>query len=657
MVGERNRYRYKSPFSTYNIPKSANKDQIVVQRISEHIDRVLEEVPCPTARNRKQLTSCRCLELIRNDDQLVEQLNKLLKDFGSYDNNSRRLFLHGAVTHSSVIFDSLFRGERRRSCTFLLNGVGDGGENGRVFVCSNAFRKLFCVGQIVWKTLLEESSIPVKKNYPHLNNNVHGMVSCTQRIIDYLYNLAKEEGEPYATRYVRMLTGVGIREEEKGHVQLPSSYTKRQLYRRFCYESGWIAKPDSVGNYVPVVEYDRRPFDSEAGEFSLWPDGSQSLQVCSWRTFLNIWDKYLPFITIRSPSQDTCMDCHIFRNQQKYRQCTIVSSSSSLDNASSSLGNFEEIEGLMENPEEETEESHENLILRAAAHVREAIAQKKLASLQIEESKQSESIVTLVLDYCQNLDLPHVGEEQPGETYYFSPIWLYCLGIVDASSNKLFAYVYPESVSGRGSNNVCSCLYHYLINYVTNNHNSFAHRRPLKKLNLIMDNCGGQNKNNNVIRMCGWLMEAGFFEEVRITFLIKGHTKNQCDRLFNLLKMRWRKRNVYTFADTLQILGDEDECVKVIDASDVHYRWDEQLDKYCKKLVTGSIRKNHIFKFHTNSKQKVQLKCKTSMIDRTSVYQNLRNDKKGSMSFQNQGIRDLTIRLLPRSLVQLINLA
>ena len=59
-------------------------------------------------------------------------------------------------------------------------------------------------------------------------------------------------------------------------------------------------------------------------------------------------------------------------------------------------------------------------------------------------------VVTLVMDYCQNLDLPHIGSEQVGDAYYYSPIWLYCLGIVDASTNKLSAYVYSEADGGRG---------------------------------------------------------------------------------------------------------------------------------------------------------------------------------------------------------------
>ena len=36
-------------------------------------------------------------------------------------------------------------------------------------------------------------------------------------------------------------------------------------------------------------------------------------------------------------------------------------------------------------------------------------------------------------DYAQNLDMPHFGLEQPGYTYYFSPLGIYIFGIVKAS--------------------------------------------------------------------------------------------------------------------------------------------------------------------------------------------------------------------------------
>jgi hypothetical protein len=43
-----------------------------------------------------------------------------------------------------------------------------------------------------------------------------------------------------------------------------------------------------------------------------------------------------------------------------------------------------------------------------------------------------------------------------------------------------------------------------------------------------------------------WLKEMRYFKRVSFVFLIVGHTKNACDRLFNYLKHEYRKKNIFT---------------------------------------------------------------------------------------------------------------
>ena len=159
--------------------------------------------------------------------------------------------------------------------------------------------------------------------------------------------------------------------------------------------------------------------------------------------------------------------------------------------------------------------------MSAAKHVKAARSQKLLAQEKIESAKsacqqsaEKSNIITLVVDYCQNLDLPHLGGEQPGDTYYLSPIWLYCLGIVNVAEEKLYAYIYEECLAKNGMNNVASLLMHYINNYLLN-----LHQRA-------------------------YLCEVGYFKKVNFVFLVKGHTKNSADRMFNLLKLKWHKMQV-----------------------------------------------------------------------------------------------------------------
>ena len=105
------------------------------------------------------------------------------------------------------------------------------------------------------------------------------------------------------------------------------------------------------------------------------------------------------------------------------------------------------------------------------------------------------------------MNLPHFGEDQSGDAYYFSLIFIYCFGICNAVTSHLTAYVYPESEGEKGGNNVSSLLFEYVKNNFV--HDDIA--APMKELNVIMDNCAGQNKNQMVIQMGTFFVEQKFF--------------------------------------------------------------------------------------------------------------------------------------------------
>jgi hypothetical protein len=53
----------------------------------------------------------------------------------------------------------------------------------------------------------------------------------------------------------------------------------------------------------------------------------------------------------------------------------------------------------------------------------------------------------------------------------------------------------------------------------------WLHNEPGARLTLIFDNCAGQNKNNNVLRLALYIVGVGLFLEVEIIFYIRSHTK------------------------------------------------------------------------------------------------------------------------------------
>ena len=109
----------------------------------------------------------------------------------------------------------------------------------------------------------------------------------------------------------------------------------------------------------------------------------------------------------------------------------------------------------------------------------------------------------------------------------------------------MYAHVYHEGVGKKGANNVASLVVKTLKQLNLRREESVG-----GELNIIFDNCSGQNKNNTVLRLAGWLKAMGYFQRVNFIFLVVGHTKNAADRLFNSLKNEYRKRNLFT-VDTL----------------------------------------------------------------------------------------------------------
>jgi hypothetical protein len=138
------------------------------------------------------------------------------------------------------------------------------------------------------------------------------------------------------------------------------------------------------------------------------------------------------------------------------------------------------------------DEERELMLLQATAHIKMARAQRalyqaKVADAVADATARKEHLVrryTFVVDYGQNLELPVYNKEQPGCTYYFSPLSIYNLGVVHHAhiyndgwvSEHLHCHVYTEGVGKKDANNVASLI-----------------MKTLQKLNLLCkDSVGGE---------------------------------------------------------------------------------------------------------------------------------------------------------------------
>jgi hypothetical protein len=75
------------------------------------------------------------------------------------------------------------------------------------------------------------------------------------------------------------------------------------------------------------------------------------------------------------------------------------------------------------------------------------------------------------------------------------------------------------------------------------------------------DNCWRENKNRYVFAVCSWLVAKKLFREVRVSFLMVGHTHEDLDRLFQKIKMRLLLKGARTVQELADVIMDSiKEC-------------------------------------------------------------------------------------------------
>ena len=219
------------------------------------------------------------------------------------------------------------------------------------------------------------------------------------------------------------------------------------------------------GSFGKVDDFTPRPNDDD-----LWPEGSEVLPVVPWSTFFQIWKDRLPKLRIRNSCEDTCPECFILRNRFRYKS----------EKANTRQQLESESDESESSSSDESEFSDEELIARANLHVEQAKAQrlyindlKTVAEAEKENEHSARRFVTyfrsslfiyfnnfltqfpflysssycMGVDYAQNMDIPHFGEEQPADIYYFSPLTVNVFGCTDLTSKptQMKAYGYTEA--------------------------------------------------------------------------------------------------------------------------------------------------------------------------------------------------------------------
>lgn len=218
--------------------------------------------------------------------------------------------------------------------------------------------------------------------------------------------------------------------------------------------------------------------------------------------------------------------------------------------------------------------------------------------------KEREDVGAIVFDYMQNLPLPKIPVQ---EMFYLRKLWLYVFCVHDLKTNSANFYTYHEGEAKRGPNEVCSLLWKTIQNMDPS----------VKELHVFSDACGGQNRNNTLIRFFLTLVAKKRFEKVYQYFPVRGHSFLQCDRNFGTAKRLIRRKdriyvpNEYnTLILAAKSRGFSVEPITANDIFDFKNSWQKYYKKTCKSLdKETSFKISQYRSFEYNSSHKGYLTC------------------------------------------------
>lgn len=177
------------------------------------------------------------------------------------------------------------------------------------------------------------------------------------------------------------------------------------------------------------------------------------------------------------------------------------------------------------------------------AHLKKAESLKAQMLADCESAKHDEELETLVFDMQKTLILPKLTASI---AYYKRQLNLFNLDIYSASIGKGKFNLWTEFEASKGTQEIGSCLKLHIGSI----------RKPIKKLILWSDSCGGQNRSiKMVLMMMHILHNHETLESISMRFLLSGHSFLHCDKEFGEIENALKRHDhLYTLEQYKEVM-------------------------------------------------------------------------------------------------------
>lgn len=119
--------------------------------------------------------------------------------------------------------------------------------------------------------------------------------------------------------------------------------------------------------------------------------------------------------------------------------------------------------------------------------------------------QESNDLTAVCLDYLQNLDLPKIPIQ---DTFYLRQLNVNVFCVHDFKSETATIFLYHDGTAKKGANEVVSFLFNFIDTL----------SKDIKNIYIFSDGCGGQAKNNIIVRSLLALVDTGRFDSIEENF-------------------------------------------------------------------------------------------------------------------------------------------